>query len=650
MTSTFRKVPPKVVPAVDPHKYVNYTLGMLLGVDDFLQEHAYLSGYDHWLTRELLGYGTASGLHVSTDIDGEKGPRVLVDPGVAVSPRGQLIRVTPSQCAYLNEWLAANKDKLDEWLEANKDKLNEWLAANKDKVGNTPIYPLTLYVVLSYRACESDTVPISGEPCRSEDSLMASSRLSDNFTLELSLNAPDQREEAALRAFVAWLRQVQVADPQTKAEKDFTSMDQFAQAIRTAAQNSDPNSPSTFMTNAPPTGLRISANTTCDYWQTAFRIWATELRPKWRAYCTDGDVPDEDRLLLAELSLLITQTLSGDWQVYMPPDGTPPVNVNEQNRPRLLHLRLLQEWMLCGRRETPPSDDVAREVTFGQNPAPGTMDSYSRGDHTHGTPGLAGDVISNNDGTVTVQGLRNIPVASRQPKNGQVLKYSAKRNRWQPSHVDVDVDLLDIDVEIGDEDEHHEHHEDHEHHEHHEHHHDHEDDSNLSGDITRNEDGSTSVQGLRGIPIADAPPAPGQVLRFNGERWEAVYLPRYVEYLGPTLYVVAAAGWVRGDGQSERPSYNGLRVEAQQNQSILVRFDGYEWPIVHPYIVKVLPGLHHDRRPAFIHFDSFTQEGIVLRVYDGQGSPFSHEELLRMSLMVEVSQYQASPAAQSKQE
>ena len=639
MASTFTNPAKKGVAPPDPHKYVNYTLGMLLGVDDFLQEHAYLAGTDHWLTRELLGYGTASGLRVTIDIDKDKGPRVLVDPGVAISPQGQLIRVTPSQCAYLNEWLMSNKQLL----------------------GDSPNNPLTVYVVLSYRACASDTVPISGEPCRSEDSLMASSRLSDDFTLELRLNTPDQREEEALQGLVAWLREVQIADPQITSDKDFTTMEQFVEAIRTAAKNSDPALPSAFMTNSPPTEIVISADEACEYWQTAFRIWITELRPNWRAKSSVGDVPDEDSLLLAELTVPLKQTLNGDWQVNMPAD-TNPVNVNEQNRPRLLHLRLLQEWMLCGRRETPPSNYVVNEGTFGQNPAPGTMDSYSRADHTHGTPGLGGDVISNDDGSVTVQGLRNIPVASRPPHNGQVLKYNARRNRWQPAHVDVDIVDIDVEVDVDDEDEHHEHNE------HHEHHHDHEDDSILSGDITRNEDGFTSVQGLRGIPIADAPPTPGQVLTFNGERWEAAYLPPlpdltslpYVEHMGPTRYRVAAAGWVRCDGQSEQPSYNGLRAQARRNQSILVLFDGYEWPINHPYIVKVLPSLHHDRRPAFIHFDRFTKEGIVLRVYDGQGTPFSYEELLRMGIMVEVCQYlvisppeedtQASPAAQSKQE
>src|SRR5438270_13805915 len=87
MASTFTNIPPKFVPPPDPHKRVNYTLGMLLGVDDFIQEHAYLSCYDNWLTRELLGYGTASGLHVSSHVDPKKGPRLLVFAGGAVRLR-----------------------------------------------------------------------------------------------------------------------------------------------------------------------------------------------------------------------------------------------------------------------------------------------------------------------------------------------------------------------------------------------------------------------------------------------------------------------------------------------------------------------------------------------------------------------------------
>src|SRR3954449_7279390 len=91
---------PQVGP-IDATKHVNYTLGMVLGVDDFTQEFAYLSGRDRWLARDLLGYGTASGLRVGVEIE-NRSPQVVVTPGAAVSPSGRLIRVAPAQCADLN--------------------------------------------------------------------------------------------------------------------------------------------------------------------------------------------------------------------------------------------------------------------------------------------------------------------------------------------------------------------------------------------------------------------------------------------------------------------------------------------------------------------------------------------------------------------
>src|SRR2546429_2261433 len=102
---------PRVSPAVatpNPSKHVNYALGMVLGVDDFTQEFAYLSGRDQWLARDLIGYGTVRGLRVGVEVDATKGARVIVEPGAAVSPRGQLICVPSAQCAYLNDWLAEN--------------------------------------------------------------------------------------------------------------------------------------------------------------------------------------------------------------------------------------------------------------------------------------------------------------------------------------------------------------------------------------------------------------------------------------------------------------------------------------------------------------------------------------------------------------
>ncbi|HEX5708009.1 MAG TPA: hypothetical protein VFX96_11975, partial [Pyrinomonadaceae bacterium] len=97
----------------DPTKHVNFSFGMVLGVDDLKQEFAYLAGRDQWLARDLLGYGTAVGLKVSTDYDGESQGvvEVEVEPGAALSPRGQLIRVATTQCADLNGWLAREDNR-----------------------------------------------------------------------------------------------------------------------------------------------------------------------------------------------------------------------------------------------------------------------------------------------------------------------------------------------------------------------------------------------------------------------------------------------------------------------------------------------------------------------------------------------------------
>ena len=185
---------------------------MVLGEDDFTQEFVYLSGRDQWLARDLLGYGTVCGLRLTVDATSQ-GPRVAVEPGTAVSPQGQMIRVTLAQCAYLNNWLAANKQ------------------AVIDRLGALPGGMVTLYVVLCYRDCPTDQVPIPGEPCRSEDDMMAPSRLKDDFTLELRFTPPDQREEDALRDFVAWLSQIDISSgPSTVTLDEFitTSARQFA--------------------------------------------------------------------------------------------------------------------------------------------------------------------------------------------------------------------------------------------------------------------------------------------------------------------------------------------------------------------------------------------------------------------------------------
>jgi len=89
---------------LDPQKRVNYTFGMVLGVDEFNQEATYLIGKDHSQYRLAHGYGTICGLQVSLSSDLE----VQVSTGVAINPRGQEIRVRQKMCARLNDWLTAS--------------------------------------------------------------------------------------------------------------------------------------------------------------------------------------------------------------------------------------------------------------------------------------------------------------------------------------------------------------------------------------------------------------------------------------------------------------------------------------------------------------------------------------------------------------
>src|SRR5262245_44783714 len=170
-----------ILPATpaDPAKHVNYTLGMVLGVDDFTQEFAYLSGRDQWLARDLIGYGTFCGLRVTAEVRNNR-LEVVVTAGAALTPRGQLVRVPADRCAPLADWLAAHRQDL------------------LDRVGPPPAGAVTLYAVLCYRDCPTDMVPIPGEPCRSEDETTAPSRLADTFRLELRFDPPAQREEDAL--------------------------------------------------------------------------------------------------------------------------------------------------------------------------------------------------------------------------------------------------------------------------------------------------------------------------------------------------------------------------------------------------------------------------------------------------------------------
>ncbi len=453
--------------ATDTCKRVNYTLGMLMGVDDFVQEQVYNGSRRRELAREVLGYGTVHGLDVIVEADGDKGPRLRVTPGMAWLPSGTPVCVDSDQCANLNDWLKANA------------------AAVQTAMTVSPP-AVSLYVVLSYVQCLTDNVPIPGEPCRSDDELMAPSRIADSFKLELRLAPPAQREEDALRDFVEWLVSLPLVP--TSPPLDEAS---FTEQLRAAAQDwlnpaSPPTSPPTlpgdYMSGIAPAGTSEAL------FRTALRLWATELRPLWMARadcsCSASPIPPlDDAVLLAQLDIGLVPTLVGsDWQVS--DQGTEPVVIDESRRPILLSLRMVQELILR-QWDTSPGDTVVAETLFGQLPDAGTALAYARSDHTHGSPelpALGGD-LSGTLEDARIDSLQGVPLAAASPiTEGQVLTFEG--GMWVPKDLPPPAPLPDL---AGD----------------------------VSGPIATNR-----LASIHGVPLAEvATVSEGQVLTVSGGLW-----------------------------------------------------------------------------------------------------------------------------------
>jgi len=311
----------------DESKHVNYTLGMLLGVDDFQQEFAYLAGRGRRLAADACGYGTTVGLRVKLDTKDKKGWRISVEPGSAITPRGQIVCVKPTQCAYLDEWLAAKRKELES--------------------AHVPVPGIVrAHVVLGYRDCPTDNVLTPGVPCRSEDEMKIPSRVTDSFQLELRREAPLQAEDDAIVAFIDWLRQVQVGGGAP------TPIDKFESAISGAVAEMNPSlpeaprQPGSFVLhfNPPPASLVIDPPRLNEYLRAAFRVWITGIRPLVHPLC--GAAAADDVVLLANLRMPVIVANNGDWVV----DRNQPGNfeIDEARRPTLLQSRMLQEIAIAG--------------------------------------------------------------------------------------------------------------------------------------------------------------------------------------------------------------------------------------------------------------------------------------------------------------
>ena len=329
--------------ALDPSQRVNFSFGMVLGVDDFRQEHTYLAARDERALRETMGYGVLSGLAVSAGAApiAADGDQVRVAPGLALLPDGHLVGIATEQCANLSAWRAA---------EIAKD-------------GTAASRP-TVYVMLRYAEVSGTPVPIPGEPCRDESALTADARISDSFSLDFSWAAPSLAEDNAVRSVVAWIRGIKVRNvppstvPMRQFQRDVEAGLRAAIAASWPASVSPPLAATPVLAEpsslgAPPVELAIPRTAYAAYLNAAFEVWVRQLRAEVMAH--HGPVPVAETLAERGLLLAAVDVLS---VAGVPPAAELP-RARLLGRPQLLHLRLLQEWLLRD-----GSQDAPREAHY----------------------------------------------------------------------------------------------------------------------------------------------------------------------------------------------------------------------------------------------------------------------------------------------
>lgn len=300
-------------PASNPAHHVHFSTGMVLGVDDYAQEFAYHNARDKWIVREFGGYGTISGLAVTVEA-GAEGPEIKVTAGSAATPGGDLVCVKSEQCGKVNAWLAR---------EDIATRVGEIAAeVNPDTDAH-----LKVWLTLCYTSCAIAPVPIPGQPCRSEEDLMAPSRIADDYILSLSLTPPAMTEVQAIEmldVYVASMEAEAAATPTFTIANLRTKIEAHLAAIFVpgAAPVPAPNFNSlVYHPEQQAVLLRFIRN-----------HWITRIRGHVMAQkCGVPNVAANDCVLLASFSMAATRPPVGPWEVALA-----SIDKDESDRPFLM--------------------------------------------------------------------------------------------------------------------------------------------------------------------------------------------------------------------------------------------------------------------------------------------------------------------------
>lgn len=322
MTDVMQRCVPISNGALEPDLRVNYEFGLVLGVDEFEQEDRYFRERDERAARALHGYGTAVGLNVTAAIPvtAPEDVEVRVEPGIAVDQHGRPVVIPTAQCARVGAWLATQEEA------AAAESQPSPLAAHLRPSGD-----LTLYVVAEYAECLDALVPLPGNPCGTDDDVMAPSRIRDSWSLGFRWEPPAMPHWDGVRELADLLAPIELADG-SPLESDEAVL---AEHIRALAPGAPPP-----LTPLPlsPVLPRLEARAALDRLLT---IWVTEVRS---ALAPDLVHPTgEAAVLLTAITVVPAAPFDPDAPVidaFALPD--------DEGRPYLAPTQLIQELVALG--------------------------------------------------------------------------------------------------------------------------------------------------------------------------------------------------------------------------------------------------------------------------------------------------------------
>ncbi|HYR91457.1 MAG TPA: hypothetical protein VE422_45815 [Terriglobia bacterium] len=220
---------------------LHYSIGELLGADDFRDEQTY---HRRQLARALLylhGSGTIAGLRVThkhqpKKKDEQEEVELEVRPGLALDHAGRLIEVPEKACLRLRRWyefIAASPAVTNE-LDA-EDLRNAWRPNDSDNPGGPGV--VVADVVLSFYPCDRGYTPaFASGPF---DALDASqpSRIRDGY--ELSLIPRSERDDKLPAAGDPWAALAALPPDKRLAAALDISLDLWRDRAKEAKENPD---------------------------------------------------------------------------------------------------------------------------------------------------------------------------------------------------------------------------------------------------------------------------------------------------------------------------------------------------------------------------------------------------------------------------